>query len=349
MPKLSKEKLREHVRERKLAPVYVLYGAEAYLRESAAKSLANTAFGENDLRDFNETSFSLNEPSSIRDALAAADQLPMMAEKRVVRITDVRVAATGNRDTLKEEYETLLGGYLANPSPHSVVIFSGDELNGNRKITKLFEKHSTLVEFQPLDDKELFDWIARLFKESGMEVGSTVVRHLTGISGSNLVRLSNDVKKLAAAALPNGLVTEELVDSLVARTRLMDNFALSGHLVAGRTREAVSSLHQMLDDGAEPLMLLGLLGSNYRRLLIAKDLMESGSDRSEVARAVKLRYNDQEPFLAAARRAKMSQLTHAISRLAEADISIKSSIGGGGPAGAKMQIEMLVCELAAST
>ncbi len=349
MPKVSKEKLREHVRERRLGPVYVLYGAEAYLREGAAKALVNTAFGENDLRDFNESSFSLNEPSTIRDALAASDQLPMMAERRVVRITDVRVAATGNRDSLKEEYEALLTGYLANPSPHSVLIFSGEELNGNRKISKLLEKHAVLVEFQPLDDKELFDWIARLFKESGVEVESAVVRHLTTISGSNLLRLSNDVKKLAAAALPAGHVTEDMVDALVPRTRLMDNFALSGHLVAGRTREAVSSLHQMLDDGAEPLMLLGLLGSNYRRLLIAKDLMESGSDRAEVARAVKLRYNDQEPFLAAARRAKKTQLTYAINRLAEADIAIKSSTGGGGPTGAKMQIEMLVCELAAST
>ena len=157
------------------------------------------------------------------------------------------------------------------------------------------------------------------------------------------------MKKLAAAALPDGHVTEDMVDALVPRTRLLDNFALSGHLLAGRSAEAVSSMQRMLDDGAEPLMLLGLLGSNYRRLLIAKDLMESGSDRSEVARAVKLRYNDQEPFLAAARRAKATQLIHAISRLAEADIAIKSSIGGGGPAGAKMQIEMLVCELAAST
>ena len=152
MPKLSKERLREHVRERNLAPVYVLYGAEDYLRESAAKVLVNTAFGLNDFRDFNESSFSLNEPSSIRDALAAADQLPMMAKRRVVRITDVRVAATGGRDTLKEDYETLLGGYLADPSPHSVVIFSGNELNGNRK-SPSYSKSMRFGEFNRLTTK----------------------------------------------------------------------------------------------------------------------------------------------------------------------------------------------------
>jgi hypothetical protein len=59
-----------------------------------------------------------------------------------------------------------------------------------------------------------------------------------------------------------------------------------------------------------------------------------------------MRYNDQEPFLAAARRADMSSLASAIKLLAKTDLAIKTSVGGSGPAGARMQIEMLVCELA---
>ena len=41
-------------------------------------------------------------------------------------------------------------------------------------------------------------------------------------------------------------------------------------------------------------------------------------------------------------------LDRAIKRLAETDAAIKRSIGGSGPAGARMQIEMLVCELSKS-
>jgi DNA polymerase III delta subunit len=81
-------------------------------------------------------------------------------------------------------------------------------------------------------------------------------------------------------------------------------------------------------------------------LLIAKDLMSKGVDRGKVANAVKLRYRDQEPFLAAARRADTQSLTHAIQHLAAADLAIKTSKGGGGPVAARLQIEMLVCELA---
>jgi len=102
----------------------------------------------------------------------------------------------------------------------------------------------------------------------------------------------------------------------------------------------------MLDDGAEPLALLGLLGYNYRRLLMAKDMMTRGASRSDVAAILRMRYSDQEAFFAAARRADLGKLGSAIKRLADADIAIKSSIGGSGPAGARMQLEMLVCELA---
>jgi DNA polymerase III delta subunit len=93
---------------------------------------------------------------------------------------------------------------------------------------------------------------------------------------------------------------------------------------------------------------VGLLSYNYRRLLMAKEMMERGVDRTDVAKVLKMRWNDQEPFLAAARRADSTSLKRAITRLAETDLAIKTSVGGSGPKGARMQIELLVCELASN-
>jgi DNA polymerase III delta subunit len=77
-------------------------------------------------------------------------------------------------------------------------------------------------------------------------------------------------------------------------------------------------------------------------------MMERGAERKEVANILKLRYNDQEPFLAAARRADAERLVSIIKRLPETDLAIKTSKGGTGPTGARMQLEMLVCEMIAS-
>ncbi|MEO5859523.1 MAG: hypothetical protein ABIR33_11305, partial [Pyrinomonadaceae bacterium] len=96
----------------------------------------------------------------------------------------------------------------------------------------------------------------------------------------------------------------------------------------------------------EPIALIGLLSYNYRRLLIAKDMMERGADRPQMIKAANVRGNP-EHFLASARRANLARLKHAIVRLAETDVAIKTSVGGSGSKGSRLQLEMLVCELAA--
>ncbi len=344
---LSREDLKDRLRRREIAPAYLLFGAETYLRDIAAKTIADFAFAEGDFRDFNDTSFSLNTEDNLIRAFAVAQQLPMMASRRVVRITDIRISATGYRDTITEQHEDILKSYLSDPSPTSIVILIADELNGVRKMSKLLKENVTAVEFKPLDDDGLSDWASSELKRLGAEIDRATLNHLIARVGSDVRHLTNEINKLATAALPGKIITGELIDALVPNTREIDHFDLTKHLVAGNGSAAVTMLRKILDDGAEPLQLLGLIAYNYRRLLTAKEMMDRGVDRREVANVVKLRYTDQEPFLAAARRAETRKLVSAIHSLAKTDRAIKTSKGGGGPIAARMQIEMLVCELAA--
>ena len=344
---LTREQLREQLRRREIAPVYVLYGAETYLRDIAAKTIAELSFGKDDFRDFNDDVFSLNTPDNIKNALAAADQLPMMAQRRVVKITEVRVTASANKDSLKEDQFDAIAAYLANPSPNSVVIFVADELNRSRKVGKLLSEKSVSVDFTPLEDAELVKWANSKLDEFGTQMDDRTLRHLIAMIGPDVRRLTIEIGKLSTAALPDKVINIDLVDSLVANVREIPNFDLTDNLVAGNKAKALKILSKILNDGAEPLMLLGLLSYNYRRLLMVKDMMERGVDRSEVSRVMKLRYNDQEAFLAAARRANLKQLKKAVVALAETDLAIKTSIGGPGPKGSRLQLEMLVCKLAA--
>lgn len=342
---LTREQLWAQLKKREIAPVYVLYGAETYLRDIAAKTIADLSFGKDDFRDFNDDTFSLNTPDNIRSALAAANQLPMMAARRVVRITEVRVTASANKDTLKEDQLDVLAAYLENPSPNSVVIFVADELNRSRRVGKLLSERAVSVEFTTLDDAGLAEWARRKLGESGSQMDDRTLRHLIALIGPDVRRLNVEIEKLSTAALPDKTIDVDLVDSLVANVREIPNFGLTDNLVAGNKAKALKILSKILDDGAEPLMLLGLMSYNYRRLLMVKEMMERGVDRAEVARVVKLRYGEQEAFLAAARRADLKQLKKAIISLADTDLAIKTSVGGSGPKASRMQIEKLVCDL----
>ena len=336
---LSVADLRNQLRKKEIAPVYTLFGAETFLRDLAAKTIADFTLGETSLREFNETVFDLDE-TDVQYAIASAEQLPMMAQRRVIQITNVKIAATSNRDNLKEEHESLLAHYLSNPSVSSVVIFIGDEIDKRRKVSKLLLENSVAVEFKLMEGAELVKWVRDKFSEFGASADEKALHYLVGMVGGNLRKLNAEIEKLAISALPDKLVTYELVKELVPNTKEMSNFVLTDNLLENNKSHALEDLKKVLDDGAEPLMLLGLLAHHYRRLFAAKELMNQGVDRREVAKVMRLPYSKQEEFLAFARRTETEKFSRILQRLSETDLAIKTS-----QATPRLQIEMLFCEL----
>jgi DNA polymerase-3 subunit delta len=342
----SREDLRNRLKRGEILPFYVLFGPETQLLERAVETITDKAFAAGDLRDFNENIFSLNTEGNLKQALAAAEQLPMMATRRVIRVTDIRISASGYRDTVTEDDEAVLSAYLTNPSPSSVVIFVADELNGVRKMGKFLREKFPAFEFARLNDSELTEWARKKFGEAGVQIDESALRQFMTRVGPDVRRLTNEINKLAAASMPSAAISSELIGSLVPHSRELDNFEITRYLAEGQRSKAIAALRKILDDGVEPLQLLGMIGYNYRTLLIAKDMMSRGADRREITNVIKMHPARHEAFLRDARRSDLKTLSRAIRRVAKADLDIKTSKGGGGSAGARMQLEMLVCELA---
>ena len=337
---MSREDLRGQLKKRQFAPVYLLFGAETYLRDLAVKTIIDLALAGSALREFNENEFSLMT-SPVQHALGAAEQLPMMAERRVVKITDVVISATGAKDNLKEDDEASLAAYLNRPLETSIVIFVAGELDKRRKVSKLLLEKCAAVEFVALKDDELSVWARTKLKELGADMDERTLRHLIGLVGDNVRRLTNEIEKLAVAALPDKLISGELVESLVPNSREISNFDLTDSLIAKNKTRSLQILKKILDDGAEPLMILGLIASNFRRLFMSREMMSNGVENREVARILRLPYGKHEDFLATARRVETAKLTRIMQRIAAADVAIKTSLGGTP----RLQIEMLICEL----
>jgi DNA polymerase III subunit delta len=342
---LSRDDLRNLLRRREFAPVYLLFGTETYLRDLAAKTIADLLLADGSLREFNEIEHSLHD-SKIQYALSDAEQFPMLSSHRVIKITDVVVSASGTKDNVRETDEEILSRYLKRPSETSVVIFIANELDKRRKIAKLLLENSVAVEFSALQDEELKRWAKEKSKDAGADIEEKALNYLIGLVGNDVRKLTFEVEKLAVAALPDKLITYELVENLVPNSREISNFDLTDHLLAGNKTRSLQVLKKILDDGAEPLMLLGLIASNFRRLFLAKEMMNQGVERSEVVRIMRLPYSKQREFLETARRTAPDRFSWILNKIAETDLAIKTSKGGGGQKGSRMQIEMLVCELA---
>ena len=331
MKSLNRVELDRSIRDGKLSPLYLLLGSERYLRDVAARAITEAALAGTLLREFNETSFSLlsDDPHS---AIAAAEQLPMMSERRVVRIRDF--------GRLREAQEETLITYLGNPAPSTVVIFIADELDKRKKATKSLLERCTVVDFSPLKDAEARTWVKTRLTELRTTADDQVINDVVRLVGTDVQTLFMELDKLASAAADTGRITPALVEELIGRSRELANWELTDHLLAGNRKKALESLYRLLEDDVEPLMLLGLIGSNYRRLALGKQLLVKGGE-SEVFKHVYMQPFKRTAYLATLRRADVAKLAHGIQLIANVDVAIKTS-----QATPRLQMELLVCELA---
>src|SRR5262245_31706570 len=312
-------------------PLYLLLGSESFLRGVAAQKIADVALSRTLLREFNESSFSLLT-DSVQSAIAAAEQLPMMSDRRVVRIRDFA--------KLREADEEVLIRYLGNPAPSTCVILIADDLDKRKKATKALLDNCTVVDFSPLKDAEAKAWVRTRLKELQTTADDQVLTEIIRLVGTDVQTLFTELDKLSSAAVDTGRVTLDLVDELIGRSRELSNFELGDHLMARNRRRALETLHRLLDDGAEPVMLLGLIASNYHRLALGKYLLTRGGPQ-EVFRNVSMPPFKRDSYISMLQRSDATKIARGIQLTAAADLAIKTSLGTP-----RLQLEMLVCELA---
>ncbi|HEV2904941.1 MAG TPA: DNA polymerase III subunit delta [Pyrinomonadaceae bacterium] len=330
MPVRSRKELLQSLKQGKIEPVYFLFGPESYLRDQAARAIADEALRETLLREFNDSTFSLRTGDA-RGAIAAAEQLPMMSPRRVVQIKDF--------SKLNETTEEILLRYIDRPVETSVVIFNTDDVDKRKKFAKKLMSGAAF-EFAPLNNAELSAWARTHLAELKADAAPAVVSRIVELVGSNVRSLANELNKLATAALPSANITLDLVEELVGRSRELMNWELTDHMLSRNRARAVKTLQHLLDDGAPPVMLIGLIASTYRRMALAHALLSKGAPPKEIFRQVPMPPFKQSSYLQMLNRVDGRRIAQQMVRIAEADLGIKTS-----KATPRMQVELLVNEL----
>ena len=330
MPVRSRKELLQSLKQGKIEPVYFLFGPESYLRDQAARAIADEALRETLLREFNDSTFSLRTGDA-RSAIAAAEQLPMMSPRRVVQVRDF--------SKLNETTEEILLSYIDRPVETSVLIFNTDDVDKRKKFAKKLMSGAAF-EFPPLNNAELSVWARTHLAELKADAAPAVVSRIVELVGSNVRSLANELNKLATAALPSANITLDLVEELVGRSRELMNWELTDHMLARNRARAVKTLQHLLDDGAPPVMLIGLIASTYRRMALAHALLSKGAPPKEIFRQVPMPPFKQSSYLQMLNRVDGRRIVQQMVRIAEADLGIKTS-----KATPRMQVELLVNEL----
>ncbi|WP_080844942.1 DNA polymerase III subunit delta [Cytobacillus gottheilii] len=333
----------KQIKGQRFAPVYLIYGTEPYLINETKQLLIEHSLNEDEL-DFNLASYDLEE-TPIETALEDAETLPFMGERRLILLQNP-VFLTSEKSKSKVEHNVAkLEAYLKEPSPYSIVVFSGayEKLDERKKITKQLKKTASLVEAKKLGENELKTWIRERAALNGVQIDEDAVELMLALAGTNLFMLTGEIDKISLYADDEKRIDQKMVEKLVARSLEQNIFALVDKIVHRKIDEALRIFYDLLKQNEEPIKILAVITGQFRLIYQVKELARKGYGQNQMAGQLKI-----HPFRVklAAGQAQLFddyELSAIMSQLADADYQMKT-----GGMNKTMLIEMFLFKLGAA-
>lgn len=329
----------KQIKKKQFAPVYVLYGKEAFLINETKQLLMKYVLGE-DESDFNLSTYDLEE-TPIEVAIEDAETFPFMGEKRLIFLNNPGFLTAEKTKEKVDHNIARLEAYLQEPAPYSIIVFSGnyEKLDERKKITKELKRKATILEAKKLDEQELKKWIRDRAAMNEVDIEEDAVEMMLTLAGTNLFMLTTEVDKLALYA-ENRKIDVQMVDKLVSRSLEQNIFALVEKIVQRKIDEALRIYYDLLKQNEEPIKILSIISGQFRLLYQVKELARRGYGQQQIAGYLKV-----HPFRVklAAGQARLfgdEELTEIIKMLADADIQLKT-----GGMNKEMLIEMFLFRL----
>ena len=257
--------------------VMLFEGEEAYTREKALADLEKILLPPG-LEDMNRSL--LNDPS-VDEIIAAAETLPMLADRRMILIRDYAPLVG------RSEAEERLLDYLPTVPPSSVVLFYCTQKTDKRKkLFTLVKKLNGVVSFAPMSEADLVHFVAEGFRELGRTCDSRTAEQLIFTCGTDATLLRAEIAKIAAHSLENTPVTQEEVTALATPSTECTVFQMVDAVVSGQSGRAFHLMRNLVQSGTERVFIISMLLRQFRLLQHVKIMQYEKKPREFIRNAL---------------------------------------------------------------
>jgi DNA polymerase-3 subunit delta len=320
---LTIDALKKNIKNKKISPVYLIWGTELYLAEEAIQSISSLLAP--DERDFNLSIHNLDE-ISVQEVMEDAETMPFLGDQRIVIMKNATFL-TAAKDKGKIEHDLkVFEQYIQNPADYSilVIVVPHEKLDERKKIVKQLKSQAETIQVSQLSNETAEKWLQKEAELAGVTITKDAIELLLSRLGAKLGILSKELEKMILFVGQNGAITRETVDELVARTLEDDVFGLVDHVVHKRTEQALRSFYDLMKQNQEPIQIHALLTRQFRIINGVKELQKKGYGEKQIASALKI-----HPYAAklAAQHAKQfdeSFLRNYLSEFADTDYKMKT-------------------------
>ena len=315
------QSLKQAIRSKNPGNLYFFYGEELFLLHHYLEQLRKSIVDEL-TESFNYHKLT-SETFDIREFADCVENLPMMAERTMVVVDEIDIFKMNESDREK------MVDIFSDIPDYCTVVFTYETVNfkPDKRLKKLWEavnKNGELVEFAKQNQRDLIAWITRHFAAAGKRISPDLCAYLIDITDGTMTSLSGEIQKITAYSGADEIrrsdidaVTEPVLDAVV--------YQMTDALSKGEYGGALLKLQQLLKMQQEPLMILGAIGSHFRRLSSARILLDNGKTATELMRLYGMQDYPARKTMSAASRFGARFYAKAAELVLEADFAMKSS------------------------
>lgn len=314
-------KLKKTLKEEGPQRVYLLYGAEEYLREDFVGVLKRTCLPDGE-DDFSYKKLT-QESFSVRNFEDAVDALPFLTERTFVEVRGVDL------NKLVESDADKITRQITDLPDYCTVAFvqdAGYEPDGRKKLIKAIKKHGRDVEFTEQPQSNIVKWVRKRFAAHGKIIEPSIADYLVSYSGHLMQQLIPEIEKVAAYATGETITMAD-IDAVASKSAETAVYELSDKLAARNYDGAALVMGELLErKDTEPIMLLAMIGNQMRNIYAAKIAEAERRDKAYITEVTGVRFDFLVKKLQEnAKKFSTARLERAVELCAETDYLMKSS------------------------
>ena len=330
------KELKNDIKNKSFRRAYLLFGAERYLVEHYARSIASAVLDENGML-MNRDVFEGGEVAA-ENITDAANTLPFLSETRVVLVRDSGLFAFGRKNE-----SDAMADYVQDIPDTTILIFTETEVDKRNRLYKKISSAGRAVQCDKPSEGDLIVWVGNVFKKKGKTIGRENSIRLLRLVMQNMTALSKEADKLDGYTGDRKEITEDDIKAVCSPSLETRVFDLVGDAASGRVESALRNYSMMIAMKESPVMILTLIARQFRMILLCKDALRKGKSSSAVARELGLHGFVADEYISQSRRFTREKILSAVFDCQETDVKIKT-----GLIGAETGVELLIIKYAAS-
>jgi DNA polymerase-3 subunit delta len=307
-----------NLKQGKILPLYLFFGEEEFLIREALDLIIEKVL-EPGAKDFNYNSLYCRD-TPVSELVNLAQTLPFMSEKRLVIARDF--------DALKASDLEEITPYLNDPSPSTCLVMVSNRGKYDKKsIISAVEARGAVARFYPLLDREIVAWIEQGARARGLSLQRDAAQYLWQTVGNDLQKIINELEKVEISIKGKKTVTYEDVKTVVGDFREYTPFDLAAALGSKDREKSFLILSRLIQEGEQPVGLLGSIAWNFRRLLQAKAMEAAGTAVDDIMKKLRppVIFHQVAQFKSQMKSYSVGELRETFAVMLQADKALKSS------------------------